>query len=128
MSLPSALAAELRPLVLLLSSDRAGEVAVAAGMIGRKLGRAGLDWHALADAVERGARDVDPDRPRFAEEWTQVVDHILEQAAALDVREEKFVRSMRQIVARGWEPTQKQAAWLRALFARTGGVWTDAAA
>jgi predicted NAD-dependent protein-ADP-ribosyltransferase YbiA (DUF1768 family) len=45
-------------LVLLLSSDKPGEVSAAAAAIGRTLEAAGLDWHAFAAIVAGPANDV----------------------------------------------------------------------
>ena len=52
MTLPAAIRARLRPLVLRLASEQPGEVAAAVAAIGRVLRSAGLDWHDLADAVD----------------------------------------------------------------------------
>lgn len=126
--IPPALAAELRPLVLLLSSNQPGEVFAASQRIGRKLGEAGLDWYALADVLDTPAT-----RPKRCQHsvcpdgWCELVAHIAARAAELSERDRVFAESMAAILRRGWTPTDKQAAWLRSLYERTGGQWAEAA-
>ena len=57
------LADRLGKLLLMLSSDRAGEVAAAAAAITRTLASAGADWHRLADAIRAGLTSAKPKRP-----------------------------------------------------------------
>lgn len=124
----AALVAELRPLILLLSSDKDGEVLAAVRMIGRKLDKAGLDWHAFAASLDEpvgpsGERDAH----RFAGDWLDVANHVVRNADELPEKDRSFALSIHGIIARGWAPTEKQARWLRALFERTGGEWAEAA-
>lgn len=115
------IAPAIRPLILLLSSDKPGEVAAAAAQISRRLRKAGLDWHDLADAI--GEQPVRSRAP-VARTWVDVVDHVLApEGASLDPRERAFAESMRSILARGWPPSEKQQRWMRALFERAGGTW-----
>ena len=69
-------------------------------------------------------------RYRCAEDWSDVVNYLLLEVPgdSFSEREARFVYSMREILFCGWTPTEKQAAWLRALFERAGGEWADAAA
>ncbi|MEM6550403.1 MAG: hypothetical protein AAF713_22160 [Pseudomonadota bacterium] len=117
-------------MILLLSSDQPGEVFAAAQMIGHKLERAGLDWHALADALgdSQSSESSESAGPRAAESWSDAIDHILAHADDLSEREHRFVLSAGGIVRRGWTLSEKQAAWLHALFERAGGEWADEAA
>lgn len=121
------LAPSLRPLVLLLSSDKPGEVAAAAAQIGRRLRKAGLDWHDLADALEGGGTVTELHRPPAgaATSWADVADFLAEHADDLSRRDREFIASMRGLIARGFHPTPKQAAWLRGLFQRAGGSFAE---
>jgi hypothetical protein len=47
-------------LLRLLASDKAGEVIAAASALQRTLAAAGLDWHDLAGAAERGLQPAAP--------------------------------------------------------------------
>jgi hypothetical protein len=134
---------KLGKLLRLLSSDRDGEIVGAARAIVRTLDGAGLDIHALAegigapadskkkfseaDALEIYRRGVE-DGKRAAEFWFRSVDEptwheIAGECAAhdeclRDERERQFVRDMVRWTVRGGEPTEKQAHWLRAIYAR----------
>ncbi|HUF56439.1 MAG TPA: hypothetical protein VMM55_07745 [Thermohalobaculum sp.] len=128
------LAPSLRPLVLLLSSDKPGEVAAAAAQITRRLSKAGLDWHDLADALEGAGNVAELRRPPTgaATCWAEVVEYLAtlpaDLAELLCDRDREFVASMQAITDRGFTPTEKQAAWLRGLFQRTGGAFAEEAA
>lgn len=125
------IAPALRPLVLLLSSDKPGEVAAAAAQITRRLNRAGLDWHDLADALAGPADNVtELHRPTGAATcWGEVVDYLAAAPAdQFSAKEREFIESMRAILARGFAPTERQGRWLRGLFARAGGSFAEEAA
>jgi hypothetical protein len=134
---------KLGKLLRLLSSDRDGEIVGAARAIVRTLDGAGLDIHALADGIGASAdskkkfseadaleiyqRGVE-DGKRAAEFWFRSVDgptwhEIAGECAAhdeclRDERERQFLRDMVRWTVRGGEPTEKQAHWLRAIYAR----------
>jgi hypothetical protein len=133
----------LGKLLRLLSSDRDGEVISAARAIVRTLGGAGLDIHALAeslgingkrfseaDAAEIYRRGVE-DGKRAAENenigfhsvdeptWHEIACECAAHDKCLrDERERQFVGDMVRRTVRGGEPTEKQAHWLRAIYAR----------
>jgi hypothetical protein len=133
----------LGKLLRLLSSDRDGEVIGAARAIVRTLGSAGLDIHALAeslgingkrlseaDAAEIYRRGVE-DGKRAAENenigfhsvdeptWHEIACACAAHDKCLrDERERQFVGDMVRRTVRGGEPTEKQAHWLRAIYAR----------
>ena len=64
--LPPAIAPRVGALLRLLGSDVDGEALGAARALGRSLRDAGVDWHALAEAVEPGPETVFVERPRPA--------------------------------------------------------------
>jgi hypothetical protein len=135
------IADKLGKLLRLLSSDRDGEVVGAARAIVRTLDGAGLDIHALAeslgingkkfseaDALEIYQRGV-KDGKRAAEgggfhsmdepTWHEIACECAAHDDRLrDERERQFVRDMVRRTVRGGEPTEKQAHWLRAIYAR----------
>lgn len=128
------LAPSLRPLILLLSSDKPGEVAAAAAQITRRLKRAGIDWHDLNDALEGAGSVAELRRPPTgaATCWAEVVEYLAmlpdDLADELSDRDREFIASMQAIIGRGFTPTEKQAAWMRRLFQRTGGAFAEEAA
>lgn len=123
------LVAGMRPLILLLSSDKAGEVAAAAAQITRRLCKAGLDWHDLADALEAAGPGVRVElerRPDAATCWAEAVDFTLHHGAEiLTERDVEFLHNMRALLARGFAPSAKQARWINGLFERAGGAWAE---
>jgi hypothetical protein len=125
------IAERLGKFVRLLSSDKDGEVVAAARAIMRTLAGEGLDIHALADSLalaqeaaaehylrglpagRREARNAEPT-------WHEIATECAEHLDRLREHEQKFVRDMVRRTVRGGAPTEKQANWLRAIYARTG--------
>jgi hypothetical protein len=124
----------LGKLLRLLSSDRDGEVISAARAIVRTLGGAGLGINGKrfseADAAEIYRRGVE-DGKRAAENenigfhsvdeptWHEIACECAAHDKCLrDERERQFVGDMVRRTVRGGEPTEKQAHWLRAIYAR----------
>jgi hypothetical protein len=126
------LAPALRPLVLLLSSDKPGEAAAAAGQIGRRLKRAGLDWHDLADALAAGPVNnvAELRRPPAgaATCWVDVVDCLASAVEDFTPKDREFVALMQAIIARGFSPDETQGRRLCGLFQRAGGSFAEEAA
>ena len=110
----------LRQLLLMLSSDQPGEVAAAAAAIGRALKAAGTDWHGLANGLvteapqprARRRRDSDDDA---ADNWREMHEYCAEHTELLRSREQEFIESLSEWRGR---PTEKQLAWLCAIYAR----------
>jgi len=141
------IAPRLRQLILLLSSSHPGEVANAAGAIGRTLRAAGSDWHALAEAIEPTISEADMRRlydagydagMQAAENkhhngedfintdglpsWHRVARYCQRHIAELDERHRRFVHDMSgRTVYDYYEPTEKQRKYLLSLFYRLGG-------
>ena len=139
------IADKLGKLLRLLASDRDGEVVAAANAIKRTLANANLDIHALADGVETGAdkkfseddakeiyqRAFDDGR-RAAEKDQPITFHSVSEPSWHEIacacrdndrgrlkdHERKFVLDMVRWTVRSGEPTEKQAKWLRAIYAR----------
>jgi hypothetical protein len=110
------IAPRLKKLILMLSSDRDGEVVNAARAINNTLHSAGHDWHDLAARllmpaktathVARDSDDRDPDVMR---------EFCLQHQQLLRPRELEFVVSLSDWRGR---LTEKQFAWLSAIHAR----------
>jgi hypothetical protein len=101
-------------LILLLSSDKDGEVVSAARAIGRVLAGAGLDFHDLANAL--GAEEMvrcEPETWREVARWCRDNDH-----GRLTPDERRFVADMANRLVCGGQPSDKQSAWLRAIYTR----------
>jgi hypothetical protein len=115
------IAPRLKKLLLMLSSDREGEVVNAARLIGSTLQDAGHDWHDLAGALTELA--VQPQRDSHAREhrdsdsvgWREQRAFCLEHVCRLRDREREFIDSLGR-----WRGplTEKQASWLSAIYQR----------
>jgi hypothetical protein len=112
----------LAKLLLMLSSDRDGEVVSAARAIGRALHANGDDWH---DLVSRLTNSNPKPEPRKAHEqhppgdWRVMHEFCLDRDRLLRPREREFVASLGDW--RG-ELTERQHAWLLAIYQRLGGT------
>lgn len=83
----------------------------------------------LADALDGAGNVTELRRPSGAATcWSDVPGFLAERTDDLSPRDSEFIASMRDLIARGFTPTPKQAAWLRGLFARGGGCWAEEAA
>ncbi len=107
----------LRKLLLMLSSDRDGEVVAAARSIGRALRANGSDWHELAGRllvpVKAQARRDDARQDRG--NWQEMREFCLKHDHQLRQRELEFVNSLGT-----WhgDLTEKQYDWLVAICER----------
>jgi hypothetical protein len=146
MSVLNPVAEKLGKLLRLLGSDRDGETLAAAKGIVRVLEGAGLDVHVLADEIsgngngkfseadaqeiyrrgledgrrqaeeeQRGFRSVDAlDEPT----WHEIARECAARNDRLNEKEPVFVADMVSWTACGGAPTEKQAKWLRSIYAR----------
>ena len=105
---------KLEKLIPLLGTDRDGECLATVRAIGRTLGSAGLDWHALATALADcvGAQ-AELDTWHALARWCLAHDN-----GRLSPKAREFVRDMSHRLVCGGTPTEKQAAWLRAIYAK----------
>jgi hypothetical protein len=106
----------LRKLLLMLSSDRDGEVVAAARSIGRALRGNGSDWHDLASRLlvpvkVQARRDARHDRGN----WHEMRDYCIKHDVLLRSREHEFITSLGEW--RG-DLTEKQYDWLVAICER----------
>lgn len=106
----------LEKLLLMLSSERDGEVVNAARAISRTLQTIGADWHdlttgLLAPARSRTKRSRDNGNTR----WRVMVGFCIEHEDQLRPREVEFVHSL--LHWRG-DLTEKQSAWLNSIYAQ----------
>ena len=122
MSALTPIAPKLAKLIPLLSSDKDGEVVATARAIERTLRAEGCDWHDLATAVTREPEKqiiyIKPPEPE-PKDWCELArwcrDHDDER---LNVKERSFVCDMASRLVCGGEPSERQAAWLRAIYAK----------
>jgi hypothetical protein len=99
----------LAKLLLMLSSERDGEVVSAARAIGRSLRGAGTDWHGFAARLSGHSHN------RSTSNWQAMQRYCLRHPALLRSRELQFVTGLNDW--RG-ELTEKQFAWLSAIYSR----------
>jgi hypothetical protein len=113
-------AKRLTKLLLMLSSDRDGEVVAAAKAIGRALQATGKDWHDLARrlSVPVKARISEQAPPRHDKNWRAMHEHCIQHDDRLRPREREFIDSLGSW--RG-DLTEKQRSWLVAIYQRLGG-------
>jgi hypothetical protein len=114
------IAPRLKKLLLMLSSDREGEVVNAARLIGSTLQGAGHDWHDLAGALTDStipprARAASPGCDPDAVDWHEQQVFCLEHRRLLRGRELEFITDLAH-----WRSplTEKQAGWLSAIYRR----------
>ena len=135
------IADKLGKLIRLLSSDKDGEVLAAARAIGRTLNGEKLTIHDLAERLAAGGakftesdaeeiyrrgkadgrREADHDTGfRSVDEptWNEIARACEAASGKLNERERKFVSDMVARTVRGGDPTEKQAKWLRDIYAR----------
>jgi hypothetical protein len=115
------IAPRLKKLLLMLSSERDGEVVNAARLIGSTLQNAGHDWHDLAGALTDPAASSRPkplprdDYDSDPADWHEQRDFCLQHRHWLRGRELEFVTDLAHW--RG-QLTEKQASWLSAIYQR----------
>ena len=120
---------KLSRLVPRLASDADGEIVATVRAINRTLRGAGLDWHdftsALAPALPPPQRHARPDpqshRPRThyeIAEWCR--QRASAVAGVLGSKKTQFVCDMTRLL-RTRQPTERQRAWLLAIYQRLGG-------
>jgi hypothetical protein len=109
----SKIAPRLKCLVLMLSSDRDGEVVNAARAIGRTLQSAGTDWHDLAKHLV--AEPPHNTKKSDAVDWRVMHSFCLQRASLLNPREQQFINDLCR-----WRGalTSKQRSWLEAIHDR----------
>jgi hypothetical protein len=123
----AAIAERLGKLIPRLATDQDGEVVATARAIGRTLHSARLDFHDLAQAVvtepapvvvyrERPAPSSEPQSWSALARWCRAQD-----LGRLTPREREFVADMCAKLVLDAKPTDKQANWLRSLYAKLGG-------
>lgn len=122
MSVLTPIGPKLAKLIPLLSSDKDGEVVATARAIERTLRAQGCDWHDFASAVTREPETrviyIKPPEPE-PRDWCELArwcrDHDDDRLSA---KERSFVCDMASRLVCGGEPSERQAAWLRSIYAR----------
>lgn len=106
-----------------LASDADGEVINTVRAIERQLKTAGLDWH---DLVARLKAYAEPPRktkpPDDPASWGQMATWCASKGfGRLTPKELTFVNDMARRLVFGGAPTERQATWLRAIYAKLKG-------
>lgn len=103
-----------------LATDHDGEVVATVHAIRKALETAGLDFHDLVNALDIAPpQQPDPEpTSREPETWFQLCDFCLDWPDALTEKEAAFLRTIGPQLVLGAEPSEKQAAWLRAIYAK----------
>ena len=122
MSALAPIAPKLAKLIPLLSSDKDGEVVATARAIERTLRAEGFDWHDLANAVTRQPEAriiyIKPPEPEPGD-WCELARWCLDHDDdRLNEKESSFVSDMASRLICGGEPSERQAAWLRSIYAK----------
>jgi hypothetical protein len=94
-----------------LSTDKDGEALAALGAIKRTLESERMDMHDLADAVTA--------KVSRAPSWHDIALACESKCSRMKPYEQEFVHDMVFRTVHGGEPTEKQGAWLRALWIRS---------
>jgi|SRR5215472_7728998 len=133
---------KLKQMLLMLSSDNRDEAATAASLITQYLKKHGSTWHDLANGLiketpakkpadERPPWEGEPDFPEQKEEqgpestlanWRLMREYCLNRPYRLRDREIEFLKNIGRW--RG-DLTDKQFAWLAAIYSRLSDRWTD---
>jgi hypothetical protein len=112
-------AERLKKLLLMLSSDKDGEVINAAHAIGRALQADGEDWHGLARRLSAPAKAQTAEQPRQNADWRAMREYCLKHDSRLRKNEHEFLDN---IASWRGDLTEKQGAWLVAIYHRLGGT------
>ena len=113
----------LARLIPRLATDSDGEVLATVAAIRRTLDRAGMDLHDLAARLTDAPQPVTPVRHAPPETWRDLAAWCVENSAGrLGAGEYEFVRSMAHRLAVGGLPSDRQAAWLRAIYSKLRGA------
>ena len=116
----SAIAPRLAKLIPRLATDHDGEALATVAAIRRTLESAGLDLHTLAEALGEPAPEREPKAaPEPPTTWSELAAWCRDIGASrLGARELEFVTNMSARLILGGAPTERQAAWLRAIYER----------
>jgi hypothetical protein len=112
-------AERLEKLLRMLSSDKDGEVVNAVRAIGRALQASGDDWHGLARRLSAPAKAQTAEQPRQNTDWRAMREFCMQHDSRLRKNEHEFLDNIA-----GWrgDLTEKQEAWLVAIYHRLGGT------
>ncbi len=105
-----------------LASDQPGDVVSSAAALVRVLKSEGKDLHDLVKLLSGQPtivyRDVFRDKPKPEGEWQAKANYCVERSDALTAKEKEFVNDMAVRLKHRTEPTERQAAWLDAIWHR----------
>lgn len=108
------IAPKISKLIPRLARDHDGEVVATVAAIRRTLAAAGLDFHALAKALGTPVPPIVQPRSQ-AEIAAWCRNH---GQTSLTLKEFVFVSDMAHRFSRGSQPSEKQTAWLMAIYAK----------
>ncbi len=106
-------APKIAKLIPRLASDHDGEVIATVRAIRRTLESAGLDLHALAAGLDSSTCDGEPATWQELAAWCRNIGQ-----HRLSLKEFVFVADMADRLVLDAQPSAKQAAWLRAIYAK----------
>jgi hypothetical protein len=105
-----------------LASDQPGDVVSSAAALVRVLKSEGKDLHDLAKLLDGKSiiiyRDVFREKPKPQGEWLKKATYCAENDKTLTPKEKEFVSDMAVKLKYQNEPTERQAAWLDAIWHR----------
>ena len=109
------IAPRLKSLLLMLTSDRDGEVVAAARAVTRTLKSAGADWHDLAGLLTAAPSSTRNRHDDNGDDWRGMRNYCAEHGGQLSLREWDFIGDIEH-----WRGnlTEKQLAWLSSIYAR----------
>lgn len=114
---------KIDPLIRRLASSSDGEVVATVRALKRQLGKHGLDLNDLADCLAATLEPAPDAVPPVFCDYAAAIRWCLEaDRGELSVRDREFLRDMSRILSR-YPPRPKQAAWIRSLVERLGGVF-----
>lgn len=108
-------APKIAKLIPRLATDHDGEVLATVQAIRRTLAAAGLDLHDLVGALNSPPA-ANPPNIREPQSWFQLCNICLDWPDLLTEKEADFLQDIGPRLVMGAEPTEKQAAWLRAIY------------
>jgi hypothetical protein len=107
----------IKPFLLLLASDQAGEVVAASAALVRTLKATGHDLHDLFQIIQSAATPA-PKNPKPEPEWRDTAKAILAHHREHSSLNEKELGFVKQIAAQRWEPSEKQLSWLDSIYSK----------
>lgn len=114
-------APRLAKLIPRLATDHDGEVVATVRAIERTLRAAGLDFHTFAASIDKDSTPLVSAEPNS---WVEIARWCRDHDRGLPAKEREFIRDMSARLVCGGSPSEKQANWLRAIYARLKATYS----